>query len=137
MPGILETLISAFRRAMSDCSTRAAGTVNGLPLLAESTAANEEWRHRSDAVGVFLGESFEFDAELSANASPTLAMVYNQFKLWCQDNGYSLMNKGSFKTQVSNFYTVGTSNKQLVILGASSTSTSALGGFTPRRGADR
>lgn len=137
MPGILESLVSAFQRAMTDRANRAPGTVNGLPVLAESQAANEDWRHRSDAVGVFFSECYEFDAGMSANGSPTLADVYTRFKRWCQDNGYAVMNKGSFKTQASNFYTVGTSNKQLVILGASALSGAFIPDFGHPRGAER
>lgn len=119
LPGILRVLIEAFERASYDRMVKTADTSNGLPVLAETQGANDEWKNKSDAVAIWLHEEFTFDPKLSARQSPTIASLYSQFKLWCQDNGYTLMNRGSFKQQVSNSYTVAVSCKQDVAVGCS------------------
>lgn len=117
LPGILRLLVAAFERASHDRLAKTPGTINGLPVLTETAGLNEEWRHKSDAVGVWLHEGYTFDAELSKNRSARVSDLYTNFKLWCQDNGYSLMNRGSFKQQLSNFYTIAQVNKQDVAVG--------------------
>lgn len=118
LPGILSDLISAMTRALWDYKTKAAGTANGLPLLASSQAANEEWRGRSDAVAAWLTETFEHDPTLSLNRSPTLAEMWRAFKLWAEEANYHLPNKGTFKVLVGHHYTIGQVNKQDVAHGA-------------------
>lgn len=117
LPGILRVLVEAFERASHDRMMKTPSTSNGLPILAETQGANDDWKNKSDAVAVWLSEEFEFDAGMSARQSPTISALYSDFKLWCQDNGYTLMNRGSFKQQVSNSYTVAVSCNRDVVVG--------------------
>lgn len=118
LPGILSDLISAMTRALWDYKSKTDGTANGLPVLASSQAANEEWRGRSDAVASWLTETYELDPTLSLNKSPTLAELWRAFKLWAEEANYHLPNKGTFKVLVGHHYTIGQVNKQDVAHGA-------------------
>lgn len=117
LPGIINALCLAMRRAMCDYLNKTPGTAKGLPILPESETHNDDWRRRSDAVGVFASECYEFDSDMSQNASPSLKAVYAHFKEWASDNGYSLMNKGTFRLQLANFFSV-VEHRQAIVLGA-------------------
>lgn len=106
LPGILASLCAAFERAAKDRQARTPGTINGLPALRGSFEANEEWRAKSDAVAVFLSEDYVYDADLKTVDAPTVEDLYKQFKLWCHEAGYALMNRGSFGVQLANFFEV-------------------------------
>lgn len=69
-------------------------------------------------MGVWLSETYTKDDAMPKSSSPTVASMYARFKDWCADNGYSLMNRGSFKAQLSGFYRIEQSHKQDVAVGA-------------------
>lgn len=116
--GILADLLSAMERVLHDYAARTEGTSKGLPILASSEAANEEWRGRSDAVSTWLTEHYELDEGMSLNRSPTIASLFKEFKLWAKEAAYMIPNKGTFKQLVSNFYDIRQVNKQDVAHGA-------------------
>lgn len=118
LAGILSDLLSAMERVLADYGAQTEGTSKGLPVLASSEAANEEWRGRSDAVSTWLTETYEHDPEMSLNRSPTIAAMFREFKLWAEESAYMCPNKGTFKQLVSNFYDIRPSNKQDVAHGA-------------------
>lgn len=106
LPGILASLISAYERAAHDRMAKTAGTVNGLPVLAEAQAHNDGWRAKSDAVATWVSEDCEKDEGMHAKHSPTLKEAYFHFTRFCEEGNYMVMNRSTFKTQIANFYDV-------------------------------
>lgn len=112
LPGILRDLVAAMGRALDDNRDKTPGTANGLPLLASSEATNEAWRGKSNAVALYLGENWDHHEGLPQREWPTLMSVFKTFKLWCDENNFSQINRETFKTLLSYHYDIAVVGKQ-------------------------
>ncbi len=69
----------------------------GLDMTEEIRAATEDYRKNSDKIALFLEEKMEKTGRNSAAGT-----VYQQYKIWCEENGYGTESKRSFFDELRN-----------------------------------
>ena len=98
---------------------------DGLNPPAAVVAATREYANASDQIGMFMEENLEKGIEKAIE----LAEAYQQYKAWCDLNGFRPENATGFKTSVERTTTIGRKR-----LGKSDTMVSVIMGYAAKAG---
>ena len=115
LSGILNWCIEGYRMYLKD----------GLNPPAAVVAATREYANASDQIGMFMEENLEKGIEKAIE----LADAYQQYKAWCDLNGFRPENATGFKTSVERTTTIGRKR-----LGKSDTMVSVIMGYAAKAG---